>query len=186
MHILIVDTETGGVDSSTDALLTIGALAIRRTIGGEFVVENEFDTVINPPENLKINSTALAKNKLEMSKIRSEGLDEREALAGFIRMAQRYRNKGKFPVLAGWNIHFDEAFLKAAFERQGIAWPFYFITFDVAFYWKHYNLFEKGYPQFGGIEKAAREILDKSVPHDALGDVKITYELLQKFIGSVE
>lgn len=183
MRFIVIDTETGGVDPNTDALLSIAAIVCIRKIDGRIEELDEMSVEINPAKNLRITEQALAKNKLNVADLRRTGKTEMEALELLLKLSAKYRNDGKFPVIVGWNIHFDIGFLTKAFERQDIGWPYMnFNAFDVSMYWKHYHLWQLGRVGFRGIEGAARELLGITIEHEALADVKATIKLLEKFL----
>ncbi len=187
MLFLVLDVETGGVESETDALLSIAAVACVRKIDGNIEELDEMSVIINPPKNLLIKEQALAKNKLNVATLRANGLSEVEALSQLLKLGSRHRNGKSFPLIVGWNIHFDLAFLQKAFKRNDLGWPFpQFNSFDVSMYWKHYNLWQLGQVGFRGIEAASRELLGTTIEHEAMSDVKVTIRLLQKFIGSTD
>ena len=68
--ILVVDTETGGLDPNTDSILSIG-MVIMDSETGE--LGPEYYTLINEP-NLSANPKALEVNGLTVEKIKAEGL----------------------------------------------------------------------------------------------------------------
>lgn len=182
MKMIIMDTETGGINHETDALLAIGAIVVEKSLSG-FTKLGTYSAFINPDSTLKIEATALAINKLSLDFLDAEGVPERQAIMGLIKFASQYRNKMQFPIPVGWNLHFDRSFLTAAMKRHNVSWPFYFIELDVAHYWKHYNLFDNNRVAFGGIREAAWDILKQKVEHTAIGDVELTLRLLSEFTG---
>lgn len=182
MRMIVFDTETGGINSETDALLAIGALVVEYSLSGFEKLES-YNVLVKPNPDLHVEATALAVNRLSLDVLQADGLEESEAVIGFIKLASKYRNKNQFPLPVGWNTHFDKSFLTAAMKRHNIAWPFYFIELDVAHYWKHYNVIENRQHAFGGIREAARELLNEKVEHTALADVELTLRLLSEFTG---
>ena len=192
MNLLVIDTETGGVDASEHALLQVAAMPITREnvnslwvpVQDESESEATFNQFIAPHTGLKLTEEAFAVNRLDYDWILDNGMEEAEVISRLVEFASQYRNDRLFPVLCGWNIHFDIAFLEAAFKRSSIPWPFTMVSLDVAGRWRWENIQLYGNHIFGGITKAADVLLGKSVVHDALADVRLTIDLLNAFARS--
>lgn len=127
MKQLFIDTETGGLDSNQNALLEVGGI-IR--------IDNDlpiyFDFHAQPFSDDIITEEALKVNNLTREEIKGfspphEMHSELTSLwSGYI---DRYNKRDKFFVY-GWNVEFDDRFLRAFFRKCGdkyygsyILWP---------------------------------------------------------------
>lgn len=186
MNLLVIDTETGGVNASEHALLQVAAVVVsRENVNSEWVPvkddpesEATFNHFIAPHTGLKLTEEALAINQLDYDWILNNGEEETEVIKRLVEFASQYRNDRLFPVLCGWNIHFDIAFLEAAFKRSVVPWPFTMISLDVGQRWRWDNIQLYDNYIFGGITEAANMLLGAPVKHDALADVRLTIDLL--------
>ncbi|KKN55164.1 hypothetical protein LCGC14_0585360 [marine sediment metagenome] len=192
MNLLVIDTETGGINASEHALLQVAAIPVtRENVNAEWmpikddpVFDAEFNHFIAPHTGLKLTEEAFAINRLDYDWILNNGIEEAEVIKRLVEFASQYRNDRLFPVLCGWNLHFDIAFLEAAFKRSAIPWPFTAVSLDVSQRWRWDNIQLYDNYIFGGIAKAADVLLGKSVEHDALADVRLTIDLLNAFVRS--
>lgn len=183
MKIVIVDTETGGVDPKANALLQLSAIVCQRNEDKTFVEIAEFDRFINPPEDypLSLTEEAIAINRISLEQI-EKGDEEEEVLNSFVSFCHPHRNNGYFPIFVGWNVNFDLEFVKAAFKRHSLPWPFYHIVLDVAERWRYENIVAFGSSQFGGISQAAKQLTGRDlITHNALDDVRVTLDILNWF-----
>lgn len=104
---VVLDTETSGLDSGRDRLLSIGAVAMQ---GREILICDSFEALIKQPrasshDNIVIHGIS--------GSAQLGGGDEAEVLREF----ELWRNGA--PML-GWHIGFDLGFLRRAYERHGI------------------------------------------------------------------
>lgn len=184
MKIVIVDTETGGVDPKSNALLQLSAIICERQDDKRFVEIADFDRFIKPPEHFPLTLTeeAMTINRIPLEEIEKNGEDEEEVLKQFISFCHPHRNNGEFPIFTGWNVNFDIDFVKAAFKRYSLPWPFYHIVLDVAERWRYENIVVLASPQFGGISQAAKQLTGTdTITHNALDDVRVTLDILNWF-----
>jgi DNA polymerase III alpha subunit (gram-positive type) len=184
MKIVIVDTETGGTNSNIHALLQLSAIVCSRNEDGTFSEICDFNNFIRPTEHFPLTLTeeALAINRIAISKLEEEGRDEEDVIKEFTSFCHPHRNNGNFPIFTGWNVNFDLDFVRAAYKRHSIPFPFYHIVMDVAERWRWEKIVVYGEPQFGGINQAAKQLTGKdNVTHDALDDVRVTLDILNWF-----
>jgi DNA polymerase III epsilon subunit-like protein len=113
--IVVIDTETGGLDCQTNALLSIGAYNL---LTGE-----KFYAQMKANESLHCNAIALKVNGLNPL----FGEDERDVMHEFKLWIHRQGSH----ILAGANTAFDIGFLNKAFERQFIVSPLGHRVLDV-------------------------------------------------------
>jgi DNA polymerase III epsilon subunit-like protein len=111
--LVIIDTETGGVDPHTDSLLSVALVSLDGERRLEVFVREE--TLNTRPESMAVNG-------IDLEMIKREGLSPREAwttLEGFL--AEEVRLGGGRPaLLVGHNIAFDIAFLKRLWRHAGV------------------------------------------------------------------
>jgi ribonuclease T len=133
---VVVDVETGGFESATDALLQIAAVMIDVDAAGQLVRGATHAFHVKPFENARIDPASLQVNKIDPWHPLRPALDEREALTRVFREVRAgVRAHGcKRAILVGHNAWFDLGFLNAAVARGGIKRnPFHpFSCFDTA------------------------------------------------------
>jgi len=132
----VVDVETGGFNSDTDALLEIAMVTLKM----------DDDGYLHPDETLSANIHPFDGANLEQEALDFTGIDpfdpERDAefeIDALTPMLQTVRREIKHygcnrAVLVGHNAHFDHGFLRAAIDRNDIKRdPFHpFSSFDTA------------------------------------------------------
>lgn len=111
-RLLVIDTETGGLDAGRDALLSVG---MADSLSGQL-----WGALVRPAAGLEIGEEALGVNGLSRSLLEEDGFAESDVVGMVARVGRLCRGA----VLAGCNVGFDVAFLRAAFERCGVSWPF--------------------------------------------------------------
>ncbi len=133
---VVVDVETGGFNSKTDALLEIAAVIVGFDPNGELQREETFRYHVKPFEGANIEEASLAVNGIDPDHPLRPAIDERDALGRVFREVRRaVRENGcNRAILVGHNAHFDLGFLNEAIERASIKRsPFHpFSCFDTA------------------------------------------------------
>lgn len=131
---VVVDVETGGFNSATDALLEIAAVLIDIDAEGNLVRGGTHNFHVQPFEGGRIEPAALAVNGIDPHHPLRPALPEREALQRIFREVRAaIRAQGcRRAILVGHNASFDLGFLNAAVARAGIKRnPFHpFSSFD--------------------------------------------------------
>lgn len=123
-RLLIIDTETGGLDADNDAILEIAGLVWQRVPGGPGCVLGRFRFAVNDPAG-NVSDEALAVNKIDMAT--HEGLDPQTVVPNiehFINAVYyehgAYKPKADFGVvLCGHNIGFDVDFMQRLYLLSG-------------------------------------------------------------------
>ena len=133
---VIIDMETGGFTSATDAILEIAASVVRMDDDGLLQVHATHAYNVAPFEGANIEQAALDFTGIDPYHPFREAVSEKEALAdlfGIVRREIRDQNCNR-AILVGHNAHFDAGFLNAAVERCEIKRnPFHpFSVFDTA------------------------------------------------------
>lgn len=133
---IVVDVETGGFFSKTDALLEIAAVIVEIDAGGRLRRGATHAFHVKPFEGSRLDPVSLEVNGIDPWHPLRPAIDEGDALQrlfGVIRTAIRSHGCRR-AILVGHNAAFDLGFLNAAVERAGIKRnPFHpFSCFDTA------------------------------------------------------
>jgi ribonuclease T len=131
---VVIDVETGGFNSRSDALLEIAATLLGMNDAGYLECERTIGHAVLPFANANIEQASLDFTGIDPFAAERGAIDEGEAmhaLFGDIRRAVREAGC-KRAILVGHNAFFDHGFVFAAAERQRIKRnPFHpFSTFD--------------------------------------------------------
>lgn len=131
---VVVDVETGGFNSATDALLEIAACFVALDDDGNWQRGETVSSHVLPFEGANLDPKALEFTGIDPYHPFRLAVIERDALGKvFSAVRTRLNETGcTRAVLVGHNAHFDLGFVKAASERAGIKkFPFHaFSVFD--------------------------------------------------------
>ncbi len=133
---VVVDVETGGFNSKTDALLEIAAVLLEMDDEGLISRGETIRYHVKPFEGANLEPASLAINGIDPHHPLRPAIDERDALQRVFREVRRAVREQRCSraVLVGHNAHFDLGFMNAAVERSSIKRnPFHpFSCFDTA------------------------------------------------------
>ncbi len=133
---VIIDVETGGFNSETDALLEIAAVTVRLDEDGVMHRHETFSFHIEPFEGANIEKAALDFTGIDLDSPDRMAEPELMAMTDMMQAVRRSvkENGCTRAVVVGHNAHFDLHFLNAAIERCDIKRsPFHpFSVFDTA------------------------------------------------------
>ena len=133
---VVVDVETGGFNSKTDALLEIAAVLVDFGDGGILTRGETIRFHVKPFEGANMEPASLAINGIDPNHPLRPAIDERDALQRLFRGVRKaVRDNGcSRAILVGHNAAFDLAFLNEAIARSEIKRnPFHtFSCFDTA------------------------------------------------------
>ena len=133
---VVVDVETGGFNSKTDALLEIAAVLLEANGDGTFGRGETIRYHVKPFEGANMEPASLAVNGIDPHHPLRPAIDEKDALQNVFREVRRaVRDAGcTRAILVGHNSAFDLGFLNEAIERAAIKRnPFHpFSSFDTA------------------------------------------------------
>ncbi|MGH8232547.1 MAG: ribonuclease T [Steroidobacteraceae bacterium] len=133
---VVIDVETGGFQSTTDALLQIAAVLIEIDGAGRLRRGETHSYHVRPFPNARMDPASLLVNRIDPWHPLRPAIDESDALQRIFRAVRSaIRAHGcRRAVLVGHNAAFDLAFLNAAIARIGIKRnPFHpFSCFDTA------------------------------------------------------
>ena len=131
---VVVDVETGGFNSATDALLEIAAVPIELDTAGRFVPGEVCSAHIEPAPGTAIDPKSLEVTGIRLDHPLRGALPERDGLDKvFVPVRAAVKKHGcQRAILVGHNAHFDLNFLNAAVARvQHKRNPFHpFSVFD--------------------------------------------------------
>ncbi len=133
---VVVDVETGGFNSQTDALLEIAAVTVTYNDEGLLVPDEEIGYHIKPFEGANIEKAAIEFNGIDPFHPLRPAIEEAEALQKIFQMVRKAVKAYDCTraVLVGHNPAMDISFLNAAVARVNSKHnPFHpFSTFDTA------------------------------------------------------
>lgn len=199
---LALDLETTGLNPSCNSVIEVGAVPLDTQLKRREGVE-PFHAYVQPWPDAEIAAQAIAVNKQNwVYKPESEEYKAAlpynkawEALLNYV--YQHYGDGAKFVVLVGWNVSFDEGFLKRlcvwsnAKERVVIAdddlkkfrWPFHWHKIDLLSICRYLDA-RNGRPPRKSyrLETLAEQYysaLAKFASHTALGDCELQLKVLE-------
>jgi ribonuclease T len=133
---VVVDVETGGFNSATDALLEVAAILVRQNADGDLELGDQFRYLVKPFPGSRLEPASLQVTGIDPFHPLRAAYDEEDALRLLFGEVRRgLKEHGcKRAVLVGHNSFFDLQFLNAAVERTKIKRnPFHpFSSFDTA------------------------------------------------------
>lgn len=133
---VVVDVETGGFNSATDALLEIAAITFRVDERGQWCIDQSLARHVHPFEGANLDPAAMEFTGIDPNHpFRKQiAVIEKTALGDIFKMIRTAMKKHhcKRAILVGHNPSFDLGFVNAASARCGIKRnPFHpFSTFD--------------------------------------------------------
>jgi len=181
---IVVDLETGGFNSKTDALLEIAAVLVDFNDDGLLQPEECFRFHVEPFEGANMEPASLEITGIDPYHPLRPAIPERDALQRIFReVRQKMRQAGcKRSILVAHNAHFDLGFLNEAIARTGIKRsPFHpFSVFDTA------TLGGVAYGQtvLARMAQAAGMTWDSKAAHSAAYDAEQTAELFCSIVNS--
>ena len=119
---IVVDVETGGFNSSTDALLEIAAVVIQQDDDGVLFFDDVNTAYVEPFEGSNIDPKSLEVTGIDLNHPLRMAMNETAALGKiFTPIRKAIKEAGcNRAILVGHNAHFDLGFVNAAVERTGI------------------------------------------------------------------
>jgi ribonuclease T len=174
---VVIDVETGGFNSATDALLELAAVMIEMTPLGTLRPGPTLRYHVQPFHGSRLDPASLAITGIDPHHPLRPAIPEKEALAQLFREVRRAVRDAECTraILVGHNAAFDLAFLNAAVARTDIKRnPFHpFSTFDTV------TLGGVAYGQtvLSRAATAAGLSWDSTAAHSAIYDAERTAEL---------
>ncbi|MDA9112519.1 ribonuclease T [Gammaproteobacteria bacterium] len=118
---VVVDLETGGFDSKTNAILEIAAtLVAENNDTGLLEVGETYRYHIEPYEGLVVEAESLEFTKINLDHPLRNAVSEKDALDDLFKIINKHRteNSCSRAILVGHNAHFDHAFLTESIKRN--------------------------------------------------------------------
>ncbi len=174
---VVVDVETGGFNSKTDALLEIAAVLLETEDDGTFRRGETHRYHVKPFEGANLEPASLAINGIDPHHPLRPAIEERDALQRDFREVRRAIRESDCTraILVGHNAAFDLGFINEAVQRTAIKRnPFHsFSCFDTA------TLAGVAYGQtvLARAVQAAGLDWDENSAHSAAYDAEITADL---------
>ncbi|HAU23205.1 MAG TPA: ribonuclease T [Gammaproteobacteria bacterium] len=180
---VVVDIETGGFNSATDAILEIAAVVLAMNADGYLEIEqSQFHRVI-PFEGANLEEAALKFTGIDPFHPLRIARSEKEVFQSLFKMIRDAMKAQhcKRAILVGHNAHFDHGFVRAASARHNLKRdPFHpFSSFDTA------SLSGLAYGQtvLSRACAAAGIEFDESEAHSANYDAERTAQLFCKIVN---
>ncbi|SFG05890.1 ribonuclease T [Neptunomonas qingdaonensis] len=133
---VVIDVETAGFNSRTDALLEIAAVTLTMDEQGYLIIDQSFMAEVEPFEGANLEKAALDFTGIDPYDPNRESIPEIEAMEQIFKPIRKaVKAHGcKRAILVGHNASFDHGFVSAAAARSDIKRnPFHpFSTFDTA------------------------------------------------------
>jgi len=174
---VVVDVETGGFNSKTDALLEIAAVFIDPQEDGTLLRGETVRYHVKPFEGANMEPASLAVNGIDPDHPLRPAIDERDALQRIFREVRREIREHECTraILVGHNAAFDLGFVNEAIQRTSMKRnPFHpFSCFDTA------TLCGIAYGQtvLARAVQAAGMAWDEKSAHSAAYDAEITTDV---------
>ena len=133
---VVIDIETGGFNSKTDAVLEIAAVILATDESGKIEIEQTFFHRVVPFDGANIEEAALKFTGIDPYHPLRIAKSEKDVFSNMFKLVRdsMKSNVCKRAILVGHNAHFDHSFLNAASERHNLKRnPFHpFSSFDTA------------------------------------------------------
>jgi ribonuclease T len=180
---VVIDVETGGFNSKTDAVLEIAAVILAMDEEGTLAIDQTFFHRVIPFEGANLEEAALKFTGIDPFHPLRIARSEKEVFSSMFKLIRdsMKNTECKRAILVGHNAHFDLGFVNAASERHGLKRnPFHpFSNFDTA------TLSGLAYGQtvLARACEAARIEFDNNEAHSARYDAEKTAELFCKIVN---
>ena len=180
---VVVDIETGGFNSATDAILEIAAVVLTMNKDGYLEIDQSLFHRVVPFEGANIEDAALKFTGIDPFHPLRIARPEKEVFQNMFKMIRdaMKAHSCKRAILVGHNAHFDHGFVRAASARHNLKRdPFHpFSSFDTA------SLSGLAYGQtvLSRACAAAGIEFDEAEAHSARYDAERTAELFCKIVN---
>lgn len=174
---VIIDVETGGFNSTTDAMLELAAITTRMDAEGNLIPDKVFHYHIIPVEGLNLEQAALDFNGIDPFCALRGAVDESEAIKDLCKEVKKAQKEAdcQRSVIVAHNASFDQGFVNAAMARARIKRPPFhpFVSFDTT----SLAGLTLGQTVLVKACEAAKIEFDQNEAHSALYDTTKTAEL---------
>lgn len=182
--ILVIDTETGGLNAEVNSILTLGAV-----VWNDGFIEDKIEITIAEPE-IFADPKALEVNGLTIEEVQAKGVSPLQAVLTLQNFLQKNNMRGKV-TLGGHNVSFDIPFMKRLYRLGGVDFDKqfsfrYLDTMQIAFLFNFAGKFNLTSVSLDSVTKyygCSPERVDGK--HGALGDAEATARCLTKMLASM-
>lgn len=187
MHkLIIVDTETGGLDPTKYSILSLGAV-----VWEDGAIKDSFEVFIAEPE-LCVEPEAMAVNRIDIDWLHKHGLPPQDAVKKFkLFLDKNFENYRKEKIsVAGHNVGFDISFIKRLYTFTDYRYEDMFShrTLDTAGIIRFLTIAGKlqlDSPSSNAAFKYFNIPIEEGKRHSALADAMATADLLNHSIMTV-
>lgn len=184
-RLLIIDTETGGLDPIRHSILSLGATVWEE---GHQIAEIE---LLIAEDEIIADDEALAINRIDTQQLKLDGLSPKDAIARLEVFILEHFNDNDQVSIAGHNVGFDVGFLKRLYRLAGRSYKkrFSHRLLDTASIMGFLRIAGMLPIENSGLEAGLKYFgveVHKEVRHSALGDAKATAALLSAMIELVQ
>ena len=118
---VVVDLETGGFDSASNALLEVAALTLEFD-GEDLVIADRHRWQVAPHPDTVVEEASLKVTGIDLDDPNRPAVAEAQAMRELFRMVRGEikRHRCRRALVAAHNAHFDHAFIHAAAARNGV------------------------------------------------------------------
>jgi oligoribonuclease (3'-5' exoribonuclease) len=180
MTLAFIDTETGGLTTDT-SLLDVAVV-----ITDDKLMEiDHFSMKVRPVDSMyRVHPRALEVNGINLVAHERLAKQYNVAAEALIAFLEQHNNKGKLFVPAGWNVQFDEKFVRAYLLR-GELWDTYFTYrhLDGQSALKFLQVQGKMPDHLGSLASCAKHFGLSEQAHTALADCYCTIEVVRKLLN---
>lgn len=119
---VVIDVETAGFNSQTDALLEVAAVTLVMDENGYLLPDQSYAFNVEPFEGANLEAAALEFTGIDPDDPARNAIPEKDAMEQIFKPIRKTMkaNGCKRAVLVGHNSAFDQSFMNAASERCGI------------------------------------------------------------------
>ena len=183
--LLVIDTETGGLDPNKNSILSIGGVVLDE--GAKPIDEFEFYI---KETNIFAEQRALDINKIDLKWLNENGKSPKEVVQSMeYFLSKHYKLKDEKITIVGQNVGFDVGFVKRLYRlvEKNYEDIFSYRSIDTASILRFLNLAGKINIATGGLGEALDYFgINKEVKHSALADAKDTAALLSKMLERIK
>lgn len=178
IRLLVLDTETGGLDPTTDALLSVGLVDFQ---DGTVLRSEE---ILVDPEGLVCDPKAMAVNGIDLDVHCAYSVPRAYAA----RQIQDFCRPMGRPWLAGHNVFFDVGFVRRLFTPETLRATFshrVMDTMQVLGFLGHAGLIPEGIAKLDQAMAHFGLSMPEGKRHTALGDALVTAELYSRLLQKI-
>jgi DNA polymerase III epsilon subunit-like protein len=124
-----IDIECSGPVPGLYDMLSLGAVVVTHGSEGPVVSADTLYVEIKPTAP-KVDPGAMKVNRLDLERLRTEGMSLRDALERLTAFVHRHRQAGSEAVFVGHNAPFDWSFVSHAYHSEGLRNPFGYKALD--------------------------------------------------------